>query len=221
VKRTLIEIVVVGGLVIALLVLWQRTPGREGGEGLRTDIAVPQESEAAREAGRKVAVGTPHPPPQTAPEPPPPPEPPPAPSSGGARGSVLVDGTSRSFDPARDTAGTAGELDKEGVKRAVAAARPKIQACYESALKQNPKLAGRVVVEFHIEGDTDDADAKGTVTSGEIRDSDMQSPFFEACVLKEVAGTEFEAPSKGGMLTVRYPFHFTNDEYPAPEKKGP
>ena len=102
-------------------------------------------------------------------------------------------------------------LDREAVRRGIKAATPRIRDCYDRALKHDPALAGRVVVEFHIEGG---ADGGGVVTSGEVIESGTQSPFFEACVLKEVAGATFDAPEGGGAVTVRYPFQFANE--PAP-----
>ena len=55
-------------------------------------------------------------------------------------------------------------------------------------------------------------EGEGVVTQGEIADSDMDSLFFEACVLKEIAAANFKAPGGGGVVTVTYPFRFENTD---------
>jgi hypothetical protein len=223
VKRTLIEIVVVGVLVGALLYLWMRGPAPDAAPvalGAATP-APPTSSSSPNDPARAPPASTR--------------------TSVGAAADVaqkVAEGLERARDvgdagPERMPAvqrkwdaiyGTVPpvpadapppSLSKDDIQKAIRAATPKIRGCYESALRVQPQLAGRVVVLFHIEGDTDD-DTKGTVTSGEIADSDLQSPFFEACVLKEVAGVEFDAPKGGGSVTVRYPFHFANDNDAGP-----
>lgn len=129
-----------------------------------------------------------------------------------ARGALLTDDSSRSAPPGQDR--TTGSLDPAAVSRGIQAAKPKIASCYERALVIEPELAGKVVVEFRIERNADD-DVAGTVTAGEVVETEMSSPFFEACVLQEVAGTPFDAPS-GGPITVRYPFHFRSAPNDAP-----
>ncbi|HEY4221416.1 MAG TPA: AgmX/PglI C-terminal domain-containing protein, partial [Myxococcota bacterium] len=110
-----------------------------------------------------------------------------------ARGLVMRD------DEESRSPGAVGTMSKESIRAAVRVALPKVQACYESALKVSPDLAGNVSVSFTlVAGD----DGKGTVTEGEVADSDTSSPFFDACVLKEVAGAEFDAPGGSGTVKV-------------------
>ncbi len=103
-------------------------------------------------------------------------------------------------------------LDKEAVKAAIAAVKPKLADCFHQALKQQPGLGGKVVVQLELVA----KDGKGYVRAGEIEDSDVASPFFEACVLQEAAGAAFEAPDGDGVATIVYPFRFTPRDEAAP-----
>ncbi len=98
-----------------------------------------------------------------------------------------------------------GTLSKEAIQASIKAVTPKIKACFEQGLKHDPSLAGKVVIEFDIEANDE---GKGVVNRGEVKSAVTQSPFFEACVLKEVAGASFDAPEGGGKVVVRYPFKF-------------
>jgi hypothetical protein len=114
-----------------------------------------------------------------------------------ARGLVLAAGEESRSAPA-------GTIDKDGVQAAMRAVKPQIAECYEKALKHDPDLSGRLVVEFTIEA----IDGGGAVSAGEIHTSDMSAPFFEACVLREVVRTPFPLPSGSGTVKVKYPFSF-------------
>lgn len=98
-----------------------------------------------------------------------------------------------------------GSLSKESIMAGIKAIKPQIKACFDQGLKHNPSLAGRVLIDFEIEANDD---GKGKVVRGEVKDSEVQSPFFEACVLKEIGGQVFEAPEGGGSVRVTYPFNF-------------
>ncbi len=98
-----------------------------------------------------------------------------------------------------------GTLSKESIMEGVKAIKPQIKACFEQGLKHDPSLAGRVLIDFEIEADDE---GKGKVIRGEVKDSEAQSPFFEACVLKEIGGQTFDAPEGGGSVRVTYPFNF-------------
>lgn len=125
-------------------------------------------------------------------------------ASKSARGGILADDGA-----APRSTGNLGTLAKDDVKAGVAAVKDKVEACYERALAIDPELAGTLKVSFTLEGNDE---GKGVVTKGEIPDSDMHSPFFEACVLKEIAAAEFKAPGGGGVVNVTYPFHFTSED---------
>lgn len=117
----------------------------------------------------------------------------------GSRGRVLEDDGER-----RSGAAPGGTLDKDDIQAAIRAVKPAIAKCYEGALAHDPDLTGQVVVEFTIEA----VDGGGGVTAGEVSQTDMNAPFFEACVLKEVVGVPFPVPEGGGVVKVSYPFRF-------------
>lgn len=119
-----------------------------------------------------------------------------------ARGSVMIDDGEAPRSPGR-----VGTLAKEDVRAGVEAVKGRVKDCYQRGLAIDPALAGVVKVAFTLEGNDE---GKGVVTKGEIAESDMNSPFFEACVLKEIAGAAFTAPGGGGVVNVSYPFRFEN-----------
>ncbi|MBI1947147.1 MAG: AgmX/PglI C-terminal domain-containing protein [Deltaproteobacteria bacterium] len=122
-----------------------------------------------------------------------------------ARGSVMIEGADRrSATPVPPE--PTGSLDKEAIRTAIRAIQPKIAECYESALAHDPDLIGRITVDFTIEA----VDGGGGVTAGEVNGTDMNAPFFEACVLKQVVDVPFPAPAGGGVVKVTYPFNFSN-----------
>lgn len=97
-----------------------------------------------------------------------------------------------------------GTIDRVAIRDGIEAVKPEIRDCFQEALRHDPSLAGRIVVEFEIEA----SNGQGTITRGEVVDSETRSPFFEACVLTRVAGAGFPAPEGDGTVKVRYPFHF-------------
>jgi hypothetical protein len=97
-----------------------------------------------------------------------------------------------------------GTLSKEHIQNAMQAARPRVKACFDKALPKDPDLAGKVVIQFEIEAEDD----LGKIARGEVAESETDSPFFDACVLKSIRGLEFDAPQGGGKVVVRYPFLF-------------
>ncbi len=120
----------------------------------------------------------------------------------------------RTLSPARPVVGDddapalpppTGTLSKESVQAAIQSVKPRIAACYDSALKGDPELAGTVVVQFALVA----KDGVGVVDSGLIDDekSTAKSLFFQACVLEAVGNAPFEAP-EDGSVNVTYPFRF-------------
>lgn len=93
---------------------------------------------------------------------------------------------------------------KDGIRAAIQSITPAVKDCYEQQLKQDPSIAGTIRITFEIEG----VDGGGRVVSGEVPESEIRSPFFEACVLEKVGNAEFPEPFDGGVVKVTYPFHF-------------
>lgn len=93
-----------------------------------------------------------------------------------------------------------GQLPPEVIQRIVRNNYGRFRACYEGALRNNPNLSGRVVVNFVIGRD-------GSVSSvgggGDLPDAGVVS-----CVASNFRGLTFPPPEHG-IVTVSYPIVFT------------
>lgn len=103
-------------------------------------------------------------------------------------------------------------LDKEDIRDAIQHAKQPITDCYEQALTRDPKLGGRLKVEFTIVtregvGRLDEASIVDDAEEGAIN-----HPFLAMCALKALADLEFPAPKGEGKVTVRYPFRLEPGE---------
>lgn len=102
----------------------------------------------------------------------------------------------------RDELPTPYEFSKEGFRRAIEEKMPEIRECYEAWQKQNPGLAGRLLVGFDIAADNRGA---AEVQHVELVDGGVGQPFMEGCVLNAFEDIRFEEPPGGGQVKVRYP----------------
>lgn len=102
-------------------------------------------------------------------------------------------------------------LDREGITGAMAEARPEIKRCYEQWLADNPGLAGKMVATMVIEAAEEGAEV-AKVHSVDLKDSELDHPFLEGCVLNAMEELRFENPTGDtGRLTVNYPFLFSSE----------
>ncbi|MCC6746072.1 MAG: AgmX/PglI C-terminal domain-containing protein [Deltaproteobacteria bacterium] len=92
-----------------------------------------------------------------------------------------------------------GGLSKEIIRRVVKQHRNEISFCYQRELQANPRLGGRLVVRFVIQGN-------GRVAFANVAESELQSRPVEGCVTQAVRRWEFPAPQGGGLVDVTYPF---------------
>jgi TonB family protein len=139
--------------------------------------------------------------PRTASQPPPPsvparpaaavPAPPPPPAS-----QPRVDPTQAEQAPS-----VRGDIDREVIRRVFRQATGAVRRCYESALQQNPSLAGRVVVKLTI-------GATGQVVLATVQSSTLKHSEVESCILAVMRGLAFPKPPGGGIVVVTYPFVF-------------
>jgi hypothetical protein len=90
-------------------------------------------------------------------------------------------------------------LDKNLIRRYVRRKLPRIRLCYETELLSNPKLWGKMTVNFQIKPDGLVALAKGT---------GFTNPKVTACVEKTIKSMQFPKPRGGGLVNVSYPFTF-------------
>ena len=83
-----------------------------------------------------------------------------------------------------------GRIDKKSVAATIRRRQDGFQACYETALKSNSKLGGKLVVEFTIaEG--------GKVTSARVINDGLNSGEVSNCVLGLLKRLRFPEPSDG------------------------
>lgn len=145
-------------------------------------------------------------------------------AAGASSGARLSNGAKRAErEVARDAPGAddetvrdrplpLGNVDEDAMDAAMNAVRPLLQACRDEARKQHPEVSGSVIVELEIAAGEGEL---GVVKQGSVVDSDVQSPSFDACVVRKVAGLELPVPRGGGVVTIQYPFRLEpNEEFP-------
>jgi hypothetical protein len=100
--------------------------------------------------------------------------------------------------------GWIGRLPAEIVQRTIRANFGRFRACYESGLRRNPTLAGRVSTSFVIGRD-------GAVSSAANAGSDLRDAAVVSCVVRAFYGISFPQP-EDGIVTVTYPIVFTSQQ---------
>jgi hypothetical protein len=99
------------------------------------------------------------------------------------------------------TPAVSGRLPPEVIQRVVRQNFGRFRACYESGLRNNPSLGGRVGVRFVIMHD-------GSVSSVANGGSDLPDAGVVSCVTRAFYGLSFPQP-ENGIVTVTYPIVFT------------
>lgn len=94
-----------------------------------------------------------------------------------------------------------GRIPSEIIQRVVRQSFGRFRGCYESALRTNPSLSGRVSVAFVVARD-------GSVSSAQSAGSDLPDAGVVACVVKGFYGLSFPAP-EDGIVRVTYPIVFS------------
>jgi hypothetical protein len=96
---------------------------------------------------------------------------------------------------------TNGRLPKDVIQRIIRQNQGRYRACYESGLRTNPSLEGRVEVRFVI-------DRQGTVSMAQDGSSDLPSDGVKSCIVKSFYSLSFPSPDNG-TVTVVYPMVLT------------
>ena len=94
-----------------------------------------------------------------------------------------------------------GHIPPEVIQRVVRQNYGRFRACYESGLRTNPNLTGRVTARFVIGRD-------GSVSTVANGGSDLPDSGVVSCVVTQFYGLSFPAPD-GGVVSVVYPIMFT------------
>ncbi len=93
-----------------------------------------------------------------------------------------------------------GRLPPDVIQRVIRQNFGRFRACYESGLRSNPTLQGRVGVSFVIGADG----SVGSVSGG----GDLPDQGVISCVSRAFGALSFPAPD-GGIVTVSYPISFS------------
>ena len=121
------------------------------------------------------------------------------PVSTGTKGKeVNVKGTVQVKKPS-EAFGT-GVLDSSSIGSVVNRRKGAVKSCYEKQLKRNPKLAGKVKVQFTIL-------ESGRVGSTRVLEDTTGDPAVGTCIANAMQRWRFPKPD-GGSVTVAFPFVF-------------
>ncbi|MEM1024079.1 MAG: AgmX/PglI C-terminal domain-containing protein [Myxococcota bacterium] len=110
----------------------------------------------------------------------------------GTKKETAIRGTAQAQAPDVD-----GDLSAAKINRVMRRQKGAIQACYESALKRNRNLKGKLIIDFEIleNGRTDNIDFGGSLRSKDL----------ESCIRRRARSWRFPRPS-GGSVFVSFPF---------------
>jgi TonB family protein len=106
-----------------------------------------------------------------------------------------------SFAPSPSHARSYGEVDAMVVRKQIRRDLPKINRCYESALRGEPDLAGKVKVRFAI---IRSGDVKGV----RVLENTTGHEGVERCVARVVEDIRFPSRRSGKALSFTFPFVF-------------
>ena len=94
-----------------------------------------------------------------------------------------------------------GKLDAFVVREKIRRDLPKINRCYESALRYEPELAGKVKVRFAVV-------RKGYVKGVRVLENTTGNEGVERCVARVVSAIRFPTRRSGKVLSFTFPFVF-------------
>jgi hypothetical protein len=97
-----------------------------------------------------------------------------------------------------------GHVDAAAIAREIRGRRKALAACYERALKQQPTLAGKLVVRFSLT-------PAGTVGAVDVDDDTLGAPDVSACIRAVVLHWRFP-PLAEGPAELSFPFLFQPGE---------
>ncbi|MCL2726043.1 MAG: AgmX/PglI C-terminal domain-containing protein [Polyangiaceae bacterium] len=123
---------------------------------------------------------------------------------GGGRGVLGGAHQARAPQIRQGATQVSGRLPPEVIQRIVRQNFGRFRTCYETALRTNPNLSGRVAVKFVI-------DRSGGVSTAQDGGSDLADQGVVSCVVRSFTNLSFPQP-EGGIVTVIYPIMFTPGE---------
>lgn len=123
--------------------------------------------------------------------------------AGGGRpgyGEMNMGGTAAAyFEPVQEEALIQGGLDKDQIAAVINRHMGEVIYCYEKGLQGNPRLSGRVGMNFNI-------NAAGVVSSASVGRTSLNSAMVEGCIVSHLRQWKFPKPVGGVNVKVSYPF---------------
>jgi hypothetical protein len=104
------------------------------------------------------------------------------------------------FGAAEDVGGS-GYFDQAEVVRMIRSRQSAFRRCYETSLRNNPSLAGRVAVQFTIQ-------PQGNVSGARATENTTADAALASCVVRVISGLRWRTGPEGGPVTFGYPFIF-------------
>jgi TonB family protein len=89
----------------------------------------------------------------------------------------------------------------DNIRKVIRQHEKEVAECYESALKENPKLTGKVILSWDI-------DEGGVVRAPTVKQSLQQD--VDMCLVGHLKTWKFEPPAKNMVQRVSYPFLFSS-----------
>jgi hypothetical protein len=129
------------------------------------------------------------------------------PCDGMGRGTAPVRGSHTPHGPQMRVAKTeidGGRIPAEVIQRIVRMSHGRFRNCYETGLRSNPSLGGRVAVRFVIS-------REGAVSVASDAGSDLPDESVRKCVVQTFYSLSFPQP-QGGTVRVTYPLTFSPAE---------
>jgi Ca-activated chloride channel family protein len=93
-----------------------------------------------------------------------------------------------------------GSIDKDLVRRIIRRHLAQVRKCYETALTNDPSLAGKIVLELVVAAD-------GEVVAARVAEDGLSDATVGVCMAKAASTWKFP-PNPAGPITIRYPFVF-------------
>lgn len=121
-------------------------------------------------------------------------------AEGGAVTEAAPRGRFRAVSGADDESGS-GDFDVQAVIRLINTRRAAITRCYETQLRSDPTLSGRVAVSMTIQ-------ESGSVTNVRASENTTGSDEVASCVVRVISGFRFNPGPEGGSVTYSFPFVF-------------
>lgn len=96
-----------------------------------------------------------------------------------------------------------GTIDKEAIRRVIRANERIIRTCYERELNRTPDLVGKLTIEFDI-------GEKGVVLRAAVKVNELGNRAVADCLTSRLKTWRFPEPPTNEVVTVAYPFAFSN-----------